>query len=224
MPSQDWIRATLKEKGYKLKDVAEALSLPAPRITDILKGAREVQADEIVPLADMLEMNPRSLLKSLEVGEQTILPGDDSPTLPLRGCLMAGGAVAPLPDDLGYDRVALPPDAGTAEGLTCYMMGDASMGADVREGSLVIAADPKLHYAPIVPGALLLVATPNGGLMLRLYEKDTDGADWLVTASGETPRLRFSLLSDLLPGASGERVMRPDDIAAVVLWVHQRRA
>lgn len=227
MPTQNWIRATLKEKGFRLKDAAEALELPAPRITDILKGSREVQADEVVRLADILGMNPRSLLKSLELGERTILPGDDNVSLPLQGCLTASGTLTPLPTDLGFDRVPLPPDVNTRDGLSCYMMGDASMGINVEQDSLVIAADPKIHFAPIVPGALLLVSMPKSGIALRLYEKDNQGRDWLtVTNDDSQPPSRFSLLSDLLPESGGHEpgtVYRPEDIAAVVLWVHQRR-
>ncbi len=228
MPTQNWIRTSLKEKGFRLKDAAEALELPAPRITDILKGAREVQADEIVRLADILGMNPRSLLKSLELGEKTILPGDDNVSLPLQGCLMANGTLAPLPTDLGFDRVPPPPDVNSRDGLSCYMMGDTSMGSNVPLHSLVIAADPKIHFAPIVPGSLLLISLPKGRVALRLYEKDSHGKDWLtVTDDDSQPPWHFSLLSDLMPGSDlpdQETVYRPDDIAAVILWVHQRRA
>lgn len=66
MPAQDWIRAALKERGFKLKDAAAALNITPPRMTDILKGMREVQSDEILPLSKLLGLSSRSLLSSLE--------------------------------------------------------------------------------------------------------------------------------------------------------------
>jgi transcriptional regulator with XRE-family HTH domain len=230
MPTQEWIRATLKDKGFKLKDVALALGIPAPRITDILKGAREVQSDEVVPLADMLGISPRSLLKSLAAGEKVILPADNGARLPVTACLLADGPPAPLLADLGFDSVPVPPDAATTDGLSCYVMGDQSMMPEAPANSLVIAADPKRHYAPIIPGALLLIRPPDTkGPVLRLYVKRPDGSDWLVATNDRTQATswRFSLLSDLLPGTtqSGEApVLRLEDVEAVVLWVHQRRS
>uniref|UniRef100_UPI003A8DA0E2 helix-turn-helix transcriptional regulator n=1 Tax=Kordiimonas sp. TaxID=1970157 RepID=UPI003A8DA0E2 len=88
MPKQDWMRAALKEKGYKLKDVATALGVPPPRITDILTGKRGVQSDEVERLADILGLSPRSLLRSLEDGKLTIVPGDEgAPRVPVVGVL-----------------------------------------------------------------------------------------------------------------------------------------
>lgn len=230
MPTQNWIRAALKEKGFKLKDAAEALGVPAPRVTDILKGARGVQSSEIIPLARLLGMNTPSLLKSLEMGELIHVPGDEADRLPLLGCLTGDGTVAALPD-LGFASVAPPPDAKRLDGLYCYMMGDGSMAHEVPAGSLVIAADPKLHFAPIVPGTLLLIRRGGDRLVLRQYVKSENGEDWLMPMPDQPDptleRWRFSLLSALMPspgGVGGEPEIKIDDVMAVVLWVHVNRA
>ncbi|SDE12403.1 hypothetical protein [Kordiimonas lacus] len=230
MPKQDWIRATLKDRGYKLKDAAEALGIPAPRVTDILKGARGVQAHEILPLSQLLGMNAPSLLESLKTGEQTFVSAGEDGRLPLLGSLTGSGTLAPLPEDISFTSVPLPPDAGTSDGLYCYVMGDASMAREIPPGSLVIAADPKHHYAPVAPGALLLVDLDDGRLVLRQFTRTESGEDWLVplpdTPNPDFKSWRFSLLSDLMPDGAGtdQEVLRITDVVASVMWVHQRRA
>lgn len=227
MLSQEWIRAALKEKGFKLKDVAEALNVPAPRITDILKGQRAVQSDEVIPLADMLGMTAPALLKSLEAGEKLLVAaGPADGRLPVLGSLNGTGATGAYPADLGFADVPLPPDATSPDGLYCYVMGDASMAQEITAGSLVIAADPKQHYAPVVPGSILLMALADGRRLLRQYTKTASGEDWLVplpeSPNPEYESWRFSLLSEFLPGNTTAPIMRLDDVLAVVLWVHRR--
>jgi len=230
MPKQDWIRATLKDRGYKLKDAAEALGIPAPRVTDILKGARGVQAHEILPLSQLLGMNAPSLLESLKAGEQTFVSMGEDGRLPLLGSLTGGGTLAPLPENITFTSVPLPPDTGSSEGLYCYVMGDASMAREIPPGSLVIAADPKHHYAPVAPGALLLLDLGDGKLALRQYTKTDSGEDWLVplpdAPNPDFNSWRFSLLTDLMPGAKAADtdMLRISDVVASVMWVHQRRA
>ncbi|NVJ97092.1 MAG: helix-turn-helix domain-containing protein [Alphaproteobacteria bacterium] len=226
MPTQEWIRAALKDRGLKLKDVAQALNVPAPRVTDILKGQRAVQSDEIIPLADMLGMNTPSLLKSLKLGKHTQASEGTSTHLPVLGSLFGDGREGAAPDDLGFSSVPLPPDALSPEGLFCYIMGDTSMAREIAEGSLIIAADPKQHYAPVVPGSILVVEQEGGKRTLRQYTKTANGEDWLVplpeNPHPEFESWRFSLLSEFLPGAEMGTAMRLDDVVAVVLWVHRR--
>lgn len=223
MPKQDWIRATLKERSLKLKDVAAALDIPPPRVTDILGGKRGVQADEVERLADMLGLSPRSLLRSLEDGKRTIVPGDEgAPPVPLAGLLYGDGTLAPLEEDFPYSEVAAPPGAATSEGLACYVMADGTMGSLVRKGSLVITADPRQHYAPIVPGQVFVLALSDGRQVMRQYVKTAGGQDMLrggPDAVEPSESYSFSLLPEALAGASKGR-LGVGDIAGVVMWVH----
>jgi len=170
MPHQLWIKATLKAKGYKLKDMAETLGITSPRVTDILRGTREVQSDELGPLAAMLGLNLKSLLTSLSQGSLKQVADPDN-QLPIAGRLMGDGSILPLLATNGPNHVALPPDAATSDGLYCYVMGDNSMAQEIKAGDIVIAADPRIHFYPMVPGVLLLVRCGAGKLALRQFVK-----------------------------------------------------
>ena len=183
MPDQMWIKATLKTKGFKLKDMAETLGITAPRVTDILRGTREVQADELDLLAGMLGLNLKSLLASLESGSPRQVADLDS-RLPVAGRLMGNGTVKPLLAGTDPTHVALPPDAAVSDGLYCYVMGDNSMGQEIKTGDIIIAADPRIHFYPMVPGALLLVRCGEGKMALRQFVKSTAS-----DASGETTEI-----------------------------------
>ncbi len=223
MPKQDWIRATLRERGFKLKDVAAALDIPPPRVTDILNGKREVQADEVERLADTLGLSPRSLLRSLEDGKVTLVPGDEgAPPVPVLGRLHGDGRLEPLGEDFPYRELAPPPGAATSEGLACYVMADGSMGSLVREGSLVITADPRHHFAPIVPGQVFVLRLADGRQVMRQYVRTAGGQDMLrggPDADEPTESYSFSLLPEALAGASKGR-LGVGDIIGAVLWVH----
>ena len=240
MPAQEWIRAILKERGFKLKDAAAALNVSPPRMTDILKGRREVQADEILPLARLLGLSSKSLLRSIEKGRFEMAGPDDSkPGLPVLGLLTCTGDIKPLLPDSRIREVPTPPDAEIADGLYCYIMGDDSMEQEIRKGSIIIAGDPRLHYCPMVPGAILLVRRGQDGLTARQYYKDDNSENWLIPLpdkySPQFKSWRFSLLPKELddavsnikaPDAGTENddhdIVRTTDIVAVVMWVHRR--
>ncbi len=220
-----------------MKDVAAALSIPPPRVTDIIKGMREVQVDEVEALAILLGLSLQSLLNSLKAGKLRDAGNDNTaPLLPVLGRLTGSGMVEPAtPRDT--KGVPLPPDADTADGLFCYIMGDDSMSRDIREGSLVIAGDPKIHGTLLVPGAIFIIDLGNGRLVARSYVI-AGGEHWLMPMA-ETPnpqhaQFRFSMLPKDMDNhrmaanddadASLHRTIRPDDVKATVMWVHRRHA
>lgn len=239
MPAQDWIRAALKERGFKLKDAAAALDITPPRMTDILKGMREVQSDEILPLSKLLGLSSRSLLSSLEAGERLEVGADiDGPSLKVLGGLTGTGTITPPREDGKITRVAVPPDAETADGLFCYEMADDSLEQEIRQGSLIIAGDPRKHFFPMVPGAIFLVRLDDERITARQFFRSDAGEDWLVPLPRNHNPLyeswRFSMLPvDLDKGAAvtgtsegtastAHKIVRTDDIVAGVMWVHRR--
>ena len=239
MPAQDWIRTALKERGYKLKDAAAALNITPPRMTDILKGMREVQSDEILPLAKLLGLSSKSLLSSLATSQRLETGADiEGPNLPILGGLTGTGELVPPREDARLTHVAMPPDAEIEEGLYCYEMADDSLEQEIRKGSLVIAGDPRIHHFPIVPGSIYLVNAGDGKVTARKFFRAENGEDWLVPLPRNHNPLyeswRFSMLPEALdptkpPQASdtaavspAQRAIRADDIIAAVMWVHQR--
>jgi len=242
MQTQDWIKTALKAKGHKLKDVAITLGITSPRVTDILQGKRGVQAEELMPLAKLLGIGVQSLLKSLEAGERILLPGDGTAaSLPVLGQITGNGTLLPISAAMPQS-VPLPPDAEKADGLYCYIMGDNSMAEEIKCGDIIIAADPRTHFYPMVPGAIFLVKGPDETLAARQYMQSDSGDSWLV-ALPETPdpaleNWRFTMLPDALMSDSTasttsakaekntemptKRIVRTDDIFAAVLWVHRR--
>lgn len=242
MPAQDWIRTALKERGFKLKDAAAALKITPPRMTDILKGMREVQSDEVLPLSKLVGLSSRSLLSSLAAGERLEVGADiDGPSLPVLGGLTGTGTILPPRDGSKITHVAMPPDAETRDGLYCYEMADDSLEQEIRKGSLIIAGDPRRHFFPMVPGAIFLIRLKSEDpsverLTARQFFRSEAGEDWLVPLPRNHNPLyeswRFSMLpSDLDKSAkSGDdgtattahKTVRTDDIVAAVMWVHRR--
>ncbi len=239
MPAQEWIRAALKERGVKLKDAAAALKITPPRMTDILKGMREVQSDEVLPLANLLGLSSKSLLSSLAASRRVETGAEiEGASLPILGGLTGMGDIIALQSTGILTHVGLPPGAETAEGLYCYEMGDDSLEQEIRRGSLIIAGDPRIHHFPIVPGSIYLISLGDGRVAARQFFRSEAGEDWMVPL----PRFhnplyeswRFSMLPDALdktttaytagtdPSAAAQRIVRPDDIFAAVMWVHQR--
>lgn len=59
---QNWIADRLAELGKKKSELAQALGLPPTRISEILRGRRDVHVSELLPLARCLEMDPMTVL------------------------------------------------------------------------------------------------------------------------------------------------------------------
>ncbi|WP_417451939.1 hypothetical protein, partial [Kordiimonas sp.] len=103
-------------------------------------------------------------------------------------------------------------------------MGDGSMGDQVTEGSLVITADPKVHFVPIAPGALFVLKLPDGRHVLRQYVKTAGGQDMLRAAKDAaepSESFAFSILPDALV-PEGHKGLGIGNIVGGVMWVHTR--
>jgi len=226
MRTQPWIKDALKQKGLKLKDLAETLGLPPPRISDIVKGTREVQSDEVIPMAEMLGISVRTLLLSLAAGAPVAGQDSEGPSLPILGRLTGSGEVLPLPANMGLKEVAVPLDAAGPEGLFCYLMGDDSLAQEIKPGSLVIAADPRRHFFPMTPGVILLSSRPGGRVAARQYHRTEKGEDWLIPLPEKPNPAYESWPFRLMPGrhteSPGHDSVGTADILAGVLWVNRR--
>lgn len=233
MRTQEWIKASLKERNCKLKDVAEALGITPPRVTDIIKGKREVQADEIIPLAELLNLSPKSLLKSLEDGKRTVLADTAVATIPITGLLFGDGRLVANPANETVQEVPVPPGLSNGDGLHCFIMGDNSMAREIKQGDIIITADPRTHFYPMTPGGIFLIRRGKDKLALRQMVTAEGGETWLVPVP-EHPNpafesWRFSVLPQMLEATAARgtesslsKTVYTDDIFAAVQWVHRR--
>lgn len=228
MPAQTWIKVALKDRGLKSKDVANALSIPPPRVTDIFQGRREVQSDEIVPLAGLLGLSTKSLLASLDAREWIDMGADEQAVqLSILGAITGTGDMQDLPDDYPVHTVPVPPDASTNDGLQCYVMGDDSLDQEIKPGALMIAGDIRLHSYAIVPNSFYLVRLPGGGLIVRQLMRSDSGEMWMVPRPTKPNPAYESYVYSMLSADMEQKkptalVIRPDDIVAGIMWVHQR--
>lgn len=59
---QTWIADRLAELGKKKLELAQALGLPPTRVSEILRGRRDIHVSELLPLARCLDMDPMTVL------------------------------------------------------------------------------------------------------------------------------------------------------------------
>ncbi len=235
MQPQNWIKSRLKKRGHKLKDLAISLKTTPPRITDVITGKREVQSNEVLKLSEYLGLSLEHLLLSLDQG-QLVQPPDHekSETLAILGSVTGQGSLLPLPQSFSPRQVAVPIDAETARGLTAYRMGDNSLSQEISEGSIIIAADPRIHFYPMIPGSLLVFRrdTKQEHLYIRQYHKTAAGENWLISLpdkpNPDYASFRFNLSqSDARLDCENDKeiqhfdTVNTQDIEAVVLWVQK---
>lgn len=85
---RQWIATRLKQLGKKSAGLASALGIERSRVSEILKGSRRVQVNELPAFADYLEMSVQQLLPLLRDeadGEQLATTDAGSPASALAG-------------------------------------------------------------------------------------------------------------------------------------------
>lgn len=85
-----WIDQRLQEIGAKKIDLAAAMSLTPPRVSDILNGERVVSAIEAKRMADFLRLPVAIVITNLLRASGAILPPDSDTTLPVRSVTVMG--------------------------------------------------------------------------------------------------------------------------------------
>ena len=69
MQRGEWISERLKALGKKKSELAEAIGLPASRVSEIISGRRTLKGQEIKSAARFLECSPEKLLEELYTGQ-----------------------------------------------------------------------------------------------------------------------------------------------------------
>ncbi|MBN2752618.1 MAG: helix-turn-helix transcriptional regulator [Rhodospirillaceae bacterium] len=71
---QNWIAERLSDLGKKKAELAQAMGLPPTRISEILRGRRDVHISELLPLARFLDMDPMTVLLLCAPAPAHLLP------------------------------------------------------------------------------------------------------------------------------------------------------
>ena len=215
--------------GNKLRDIRKrakltqeqlALKIGTTRstIVKLERGERRLSAPWLEKLAPVLGVSQGEILGD-------VLPAAQ-PELSLHGCLMGNGVVADLPLSLQSQRIHLPMGVNSKEGLQAWVMGDSSLGQEIKEGTLLVIADPRKHFFPIVPGALLLFSK-RSRVFLRKFIEGADGHTWLVpcpeTPDPSYPVFKFNSGAPKYSRHNGSDVVNISDIDGAVLWEHRSR-
>lgn len=133
-----WIADRLKELGKSKAGLADALGLPRPRITEIMKGDRVIKAAEILPLARYLELDPGYVL--LRITSKTDVEPAELPFihLQIRGAVQAGAwaQAMELPRD-EWEVVAVPRPDGHKQYFGLRVKGP-SMNLVYPEGTILV--------------------------------------------------------------------------------------
>lgn len=132
----EWISLRLRELGRSQKDLAAALGVEPPRITEIVRGDRRVQPAEWQPLADFLEVAVTEVAARLGITLTGIRPVDDSVT-PVPGP-RAGGRSTGRMQTIRSSALEAPPAFDTLRGRDLPIYGAAEGGG----GVMILDSDP----------------------------------------------------------------------------------
>ena len=76
-----WIENRLAERGKSKTALGKALGLPPPRVTELLNGKRQIQLDELMPMAKFLEMPVAAVMEIVHMDSEDLekehSPGSD---------------------------------------------------------------------------------------------------------------------------------------------------
>lgn len=64
--NRNWLENRLQQIDKRKTEMAHALGIPTPRVSEILVGKRRLRASEIKPLAAFLDVGVTELLDSIE--------------------------------------------------------------------------------------------------------------------------------------------------------------
>lgn len=191
-----WIEDRLRElKGKNKKGLADALGLQPPRISDLIKGMRELQGREIRRAADYLEM-PWETLMALAFPEennpsrQSGQTNHKSPELDerlyIRGVVTAGDWVDA--DEMDWPRddwryFDSPIDSRFPKGERFGLLVDGpSMNQFYHPGSIIICINPIHAGYDIADGDHVVVRTRRDDGLVEMSVKELvqqDGEWWL---------------------------------------------
>lgn len=201
---RDWIKRRLDELHKTQAGLARHLGLAPPRISEMIRGTRDIQSDEWVPLASYLELRVEELL-ALSAGQSFV--NQRPRTIRVGGFVQAGAWVETndLPESEVFD-ITMPPYAPAGRKVYGLLVRGPSMNLVYPEGSIVFCVPA--HDLPETRGfqsgdhvvvERLSVDLPDMmEATLKEYRVAEDGSQWLVPKSSDP---RFQSPIELTPTA-----------------------
>lgn len=172
-----WLVEMCRRAGKNQAALARHLGIGKSRVTEIISGKREVQADEIGPMAEFLNVNPNAIVANIS-GRR--LP---SRKVPLVGYLTIGSAIV-LPDNHtiggGVAHVDAPP-IGDETALSAIRMEGDSMRPAYKNGDLIYYDSATQFNVAECIGDECVVRLANGEhLLAELQSGSIEGAYILI--------------------------------------------
>lgn len=180
-----WLAKRLKVLGKKNRGLAKHLGIPDSRVTEIIKGDRAIQVNELAALADFLEWSNDELMHAMGARNRRRTPGV---ALMLKGNVQAGHWMreAHLPEE-DWKPVGLPVPAEyqNSEPFVLRVVGH-SMDEVYPDGTLIVCV-PTIHLnRELRAGERVVVERKNrnGEVEMTVKEYAVDGTrKWLVARS-----------------------------------------
>ncbi|WP_289144972.1 S24 family peptidase [uncultured Sphingobium sp.] len=162
------LRSQLSDGKFTQKAVAEHLGIAPARVTEMLKGGRRIQTQEIAPLAKWLGISTDAQVLAIPDGAKPVS------SIPLLGEVPGGPWREAVRDVSRYIQVALPGTRPNAYALK--VVGD-SMDRIVKDGAEIVI-DP--DDTDLFDKWLYVVRNPDGEVTFKQYR---DGPARLVPCS-----------------------------------------
>lgn len=217
-----WIADRLEELGKSKAGLADAVGLPRPRITDILRGDRAVKASEIPPMARYLELDPGYVL--LRVTSKEVLEPVELPfiQLEIRGAVQAGlwaPAIEWPPDE--WEVVAVPRPDGHRRYFGLKVKGP-SMNLVYPEGTILVCVPMAEYHHALGDGDHVIVQRRDNASdmvegTVKEIRRDDAGRAWLWPRSDHPEHQAPIELPQRLPGFHDFAGSRDVEIVAVVV-------
>lgn len=181
--NKSWFQAKLRELGKTQRDLARALGIDAPAVTQLLNGNRGVSIDEAAVIANYLHLDIQTVL--LQCGVPMVQ--NRGKTIKILGYVGAGDTVVPFEEDGGnppLEEIEAPP--GYQDGCAVIVRGD-SYSPRYLDGE-ILAYRPNQADVGRLIGAEVVCKVIDGRMLLkRLAKGSIPGRYTLLSLSPTSP-------------------------------------
>ena len=160
-----WLEDALTDRGFTRRELAQHLGLQPPRITEMIKGERQIKPDEIAGIADFLGI-PRTLVLDLATNrDQTFRLQPIAGKRPIlkKGRVAAGVWLEQweLPVD-EQEPIYAPAPSDKYPGLYALVVEGPSMNQRFPEGTTLIVAPFREYSGPLQTGLYVICQRQRG--------------------------------------------------------------